>query len=109
MYFWRHHSQDSIAISLTTLQVQATMFYSRTMEPLVLTISTHDTRPSANTVEGPLLPRSIRDKLLRNAAASTLSGKLVRFVELPMMAKTTGFDGILIDMEHSSFDLDTTG
>lgn len=25
-----------------------------------------------------------------------------------MMAKTAGFDGILIDMEHSSFDLDTT-
>lgn len=25
-----------------------------------------------------------------------------------MMAKTAGYDGILIDMEHSSFDLDTT-
>jgi 2-keto-3-deoxy-L-rhamnonate aldolase RhmA len=41
--------------------------------------------------------------------ACTLSIKLVWSVELPMMAKTAGFDGILIDMEHSSFDLDTTG
>lgn len=55
------------------------------------------------------LPNSIREKLVRNEVASTLSVKLVRSVELPMMAKTAGFDGILIDMEHSSFDLDTTG
>lgn len=33
---------------------------------------------------------------------------MVRTVELPMIAKTSGFDGILIDMEHSTFDLDTT-
>ncbi|CAK1365573.1 unnamed protein product [Cercospora beticola] len=55
------------------------------------------------------LANSLREKLLRNEVASTLSVKLVRSVELPMMAKTAGFDGILIDMEHSSFDLDTTG
>lgn len=55
------------------------------------------------------LANSLREKLLRDEVASTLSVKLVRSVELPMMAKTAGFDGILIDMEHSSFDLDTTG
>ncbi|KAF7191166.1 4-hydroxy-2-oxo-heptane-1,7-dioate aldolase [Pseudocercospora fuligena] len=57
----------------------------------------------------PSLPNSLREKMLRNEVASTLSVKLVRSVELPMMAKTAGFDGILVDMEHSSFDLDTTG
>lgn len=56
-----------------------------------------------------LLKNSMREKMLRNEIASTLSIKLVRSVELPMMAKTAGFDGVLIDMEHSSFDLDTTG
>lgn len=55
------------------------------------------------------LYNSIREKLLKDEVAYTLSVKLVRSVELPMMAKTAGFDGILIDMEHSSFDLDTTG
>ncbi|KAI4642553.1 uncharacterized protein J4E79_011435 [Alternaria viburni] len=54
------------------------------------------------------LHNSIREKMLRDEVAYTLSVKLVRSVELPMMAKTAGFDGILIDMEHSTFDLDTT-
>ena len=54
------------------------------------------------------LHNSIREKMLRDEVAYTLSFKLVRNVELPMMAKTAGFDGILIDMEHSTFDLDTT-
>ena len=54
------------------------------------------------------LYNSMREKLLKDEVAYTLSVKLVRSVELPMMAKTAGFDGILIDMEHSSFDLDTT-
>ena len=53
-------------------------------------------------------PNSIRDQLLRNEVASTLGVKLVRTVELLMMAKTAGFNGILTDMEHSSSDLDTT-
>ena len=35
-----------------------------------------------------------------------ISRYLVPSVELPMMAKIPGFDEILIDMEHSSFDLD---
>ncbi|KAJ4354126.1 uncharacterized protein N0V89_005859 [Didymosphaeria variabile] len=55
------------------------------------------------------LYNSLREKLLKDEVAYTLSVKLVRSVELPMMAKTAGFDGILIDMEHSSLDLDTTG
>lgn len=55
------------------------------------------------------LHNSLREKLLKDEVAYTLSVKLVRSVELPMMAKTAGFDGILIDMEHSSFDMDTTG
>ena len=56
-----------------------------------------------------LVRNTILDKIRRDEVAYTLSVKLVRSVELPMMAKTAGFDGILIDMEHSSFDLDTTG
>ncbi|KAH8656886.1 HpcH/HpaI aldolase [Ilyonectria robusta] len=55
------------------------------------------------------LSNSIKDKMVKGEVAYTLSVKLVRSVEISMMAKTAGFDGILIDMEHSSFDLDTTG
>jgi len=57
---------------------------------------------------GLTLQNSIREKMQRDEIAYTLSVKLIRTVELPMMAKTAGFDGILIDMEHSTFDLDTT-
>ncbi|THW21175.1 hypothetical protein D6D24_01879 [Aureobasidium pullulans] len=55
------------------------------------------------------LANSVRERLPRNEVPYTLSVKLIRSVELPTTAKTAGFDGILIDMEHSSFDLDTTG
>lgn len=54
------------------------------------------------------IPHALKEKLLRNEVASTLSVKLVKSVELPMIAKTAGFDGIIVDMEHSSFDLETT-
>lgn len=57
----------------------------------------------------PTLHNSLLEKMRKDEVAYTLSVKLVRSIELPMMAKTAGFDGILIDMEHSSFDLDTTG
>jgi 2-keto-3-deoxy-L-rhamnonate aldolase RhmA len=35
--------------------------------------------------------------------------KLVRTVEIAGIARTAGFDSIYIDVEHSSFSLDTTG
>ena len=54
------------------------------------------------------LKNSMREKLMNNEVASTLTVKLVRSVEIPTIAKTAGYDGMLIDMEHSSFDLDTT-
>jgi 2-keto-3-deoxy-L-rhamnonate aldolase RhmA len=57
---------------------------------------------------GLTLTNSIREKLLRDEVAFACSIKSVRSVQIHMMAKTFGFDGIFIDMEHSSFDLDTT-
>lgn len=55
------------------------------------------------------ISNSLREKMLRDQVAYTLSVKMVRSVEIPMIAKSAGFDGLLIDMEHSSFDLDTAG
>jgi 2-keto-3-deoxy-L-rhamnonate aldolase RhmA len=54
------------------------------------------------------LTNTLRDKLVRNEVAYTMSVKLVRSVEIVGIAKSAGYDGLLIDMEHSSFDLDTT-
>lgn len=51
------------------------------------------------------LRNTIKEKMEKGEVTYTLSVKTVRTVEISMMAKTAGFDGILIDMEHSSFDL----
>ena len=35
--------------------------------------------------------------------------RLVRGIEIARIAKTAGFDSLYVDMEHSSFSLETTG
>ncbi|CAK7215067.1 hypothetical protein SCUCBS95973_002352 [Sporothrix curviconia] len=50
---------------------------------------------------------SFLDKTRRGEMAATLSVRLVRTNEIVVLAKTAGFDGIMLDMEHSTFDLDT--
>ncbi|RGP79810.1 hypothetical protein FLONG3_2124 [Fusarium longipes] len=54
------------------------------------------------------IPHSMREKLLRDEVAYTMSIKLVKSIEIVGMAKTAGFDGLFIECEHSSFDLETT-
>ncbi|KAL8391746.1 hypothetical protein RB595_010388 [Gaeumannomyces hyphopodioides] len=54
------------------------------------------------------IPNSMKEKMERGEVASLLTVKLVKSVEIVGMAKTAGFDGILIDMEHSQLDLETT-
>ncbi|KAF2098810.1 HpcH/HpaI aldolase [Rhizodiscina lignyota] len=54
------------------------------------------------------IPNYFREKMQRGEVASTLSVKMVRTNDIIMMAKSAGFDGVMIDMEHSSFDFETT-
>ncbi|KAH8647186.1 HpcH/HpaI aldolase [Xylariales sp. PMI_506] len=54
------------------------------------------------------ISNSFAEKIRNNGIASTLSVRLVRSNEIAMMAKTAGYDGLLIDMEHSSLDVDQT-
>ncbi|KAF2169748.1 hypothetical protein M409DRAFT_20163 [Zasmidium cellare ATCC 36951] len=51
------------------------------------------------------VPNPMRDKMSQGDVASTLIIKMMSGVEAPMLAKSTGFDGIFIDMEHSQLDL----
>lgn len=50
---------------------------------------------------------SFLEKTRRGEVVATLSIRLVRTNEIVVMAKTAGFDGIMLDMGHSTFDLDT--
>src|SRR2546426_3957321 len=56
-----------------------------------------------------LLRNGVKDKLARNEVVLSMTVKLVRTVEIAGIARTAGFDSIYIDVEHSSFSLDTTG
>ncbi|KAI6764077.1 hypothetical protein HG530_007866 [Fusarium avenaceum] len=54
------------------------------------------------------IPHSMREKLLRDEVAYTMTIKLVKSIEIVGMAKTAGFDGLFIECEHSSLDLEST-
>jgi 2-keto-3-deoxy-L-rhamnonate aldolase RhmA len=56
-----------------------------------------------------LLRNGVKDKLARNEVVLSMIVRLVRTVEIAGIARTAGFDSIYVDMEHSSFSLDTTG
>jgi 4-hydroxy-2-oxoheptanedioate aldolase len=51
----------------------------------------------------------VKEKLARNEVVASMTIRLIRGIEIARLAKTAGFDMIYIDVEHSSFSLDTTG
>src|SRR6202451_1292753 len=51
----------------------------------------------------------MKEKLARGEVVSSITVRLVRGIEIARIAKTAGFDSLYVDMEHSSFSLETTG
>jgi len=58
---------------------------------------------------GEVLRNNVKDKLARGEVVASMTVRLVRGVEIARIAKTAGFDSLYVDMEHSSFSLETTG
>jgi 2-keto-3-deoxy-L-rhamnonate aldolase RhmA len=56
-----------------------------------------------------IVRNNVREKLARGEVVSSMTVRLVRGIEIVRIAKTAGFDSIYVDVEHSSFSLDTTG
>lgn len=56
-----------------------------------------------------ILSNNVREKLSQGKVVSSMTVRLTRGIEIARIAKTAGFDMIYIDLEHSSFSLDTTG
>ena len=56
-----------------------------------------------------VLRNTLKDKLARGEVAASMTVRLVPGVEIARLAKTAGFDSLYVDMEHSSFSLETTG
>lgn len=51
---------------------------------------------------------SVKEKLARGEVVASMTVRLVPGVEIVRLAKTAGFDSIYIDLEHSSFSIETT-
>jgi 2-keto-3-deoxy-L-rhamnonate aldolase RhmA len=51
----------------------------------------------------------VKEKLARDEVVASLTVRLVRSIEIARIAHTAGFDTIYVDLEHSSFSLETTG
>lgn len=54
------------------------------------------------------LRNNVKEKIAAGEVASSMTVRLVRHVEIARLARTAGFDSFYIDLEHSSFGLDTT-
>lgn len=56
------------------------------------------------------VPRNhVKEKLARGEVVASMTVRLIRGIEIARIAKTAGFDSLYVDMEHSSFSLETTG
>jgi 2-keto-3-deoxy-L-rhamnonate aldolase RhmA len=58
---------------------------------------------------GDILRNPVKDKLARGEVVASMTVRLVRGVEIASLAKSAGFDTLYVDVEHSSFSLETTG
>src|SRR2546428_6267669 len=50
----------------------------------------------------------VKEKLARGELVSSMTARLVSSIEIVRIAKTAGFDSLYIDLEHSSFSMETT-
>ena len=55
-----------------------------------------------------IVRNNVKEKLARGEVVASMTVRLVRGVEIARIAKTAGFDMIYVDLEHSSFSLETT-
>src|SRR6476659_5118668 len=56
-----------------------------------------------------ILRNNVKAKLARDQVVASLTVRLVRTLEIARIARTAGFDSLYVDLEHSSFSLETCG
>jgi 4-hydroxy-2-oxoheptanedioate aldolase len=54
-----------------------------------------------------ILRNNVKEKLKRDEVVASMTVRLVRSVEIARIAATAGFDTLYVDLEHSSFSLET--
>jgi 4-hydroxy-2-oxoheptanedioate aldolase len=56
-----------------------------------------------------ILRNNVKEKLARDEVVASMTVRLVRGIEIARIARTAGFDSLYVDLEHSSFSLETCG
>src|ERR1700730_14014146 len=56
-----------------------------------------------------ILRNNVKEKLKRDEVVASMTVRLIRTVEIARIARTAGFDTLYVDIEHSSFSLETCG
>src|SRR5262245_61416143 len=56
-----------------------------------------------------ILRNNVREKLARDEVVASMTVRLVRGIEIARIARPAGFDSLYVDLEHSSFSLETCG
>ena len=56
-----------------------------------------------------LLRNHVKEKLGRGEVVASMTVRLIQGIEIARIAKTAGFDSLYVDLEHSSFSLETAG
>src|SRR5947208_14465844 len=54
-----------------------------------------------------ILHNAVKEKLARDEVVASMTVRLVRSVEIARIARTAGFHTLYVDLEHSSFSLET--
>ena len=54
-----------------------------------------------------ILRNNVKEKLARDEVVASMTVRLVRTIEIARIARTAGFDTLYVDLEHSSFSLET--
>jgi 2-keto-3-deoxy-L-rhamnonate aldolase RhmA len=56
-----------------------------------------------------ILRNNVKEKLARDEVVASMTVRLVRGIEIARIAHTAGFDTFYVDMQHSSFSLESCG
>ncbi len=58
---------------------------------------------------GGILRNNVKEKLARDEVVASMTVRLVRSIEIARIAHTAGFDTFYVDLQHSSFSLESCG
>jgi 2-keto-3-deoxy-L-rhamnonate aldolase RhmA len=62
-----------------------------------------------NVLISDILRNNVKEKLARDEVVASMTVRLIRTIEIARIARTAGFDSLYVDLEHSSFSLETCG